>query len=59
MYTTVKTTTHTTSTKCQYIDRTSARSACCLSYIPEERENQYRRKSKQADRYVKRMQADQ
>ena len=30
-----------------------------LSYMPKEREDRHRRKSKQADRYVKRMQADQ
>ncbi len=58
MYTTVKTTTHTTSTKCQYIDKTSARSACCFPTSPQKRENQHRRKSEQADRHVKCMQAD-
>src|SRR6266851_1738424 len=30
-----------------------------LSYVPKKREKRYRRKSKQADRYVKCMQADQ
>src|SRR5229473_5252549 len=30
-----------------------------LSYMPKKREKRHRRKSKQADRYVKRMQADQ
>ncbi len=30
-----------------------------LSYISKERENRHRRKSQQAHRYVKRMQADQ
>ena len=34
MYTTVKTTTHTTSTKCQYIDKTSTRSACSCFTCP-------------------------
>ncbi len=58
-YTTVKTTTHTTSTKCQYIDRTSTRSACCFVTSPRSAKISTDRKSQQADGYVKRMQADQ
>ena len=54
----MNTTTQTASTKCQYSEKTSARSLCSGFTFPQKRENHGQSDHEQAHRDVKGMQAD-